>query len=247
MNKSKTCWLRALFMVLLVMIACAAFLIEHRCDRIYKAEREFAYWHDAEVTNRLSEIDSGACDYVGPSAAFVFEERLMKYSPTCVVNRVIARLRKDHPAIFCSDSEIRDILSSAEYFNSGKIVPHVHIIVRSNEANLSASVAESFVDVVADALEEDARRTRLKAVEQIQDRLLRLQERRKLLTIAPQTTAKAEMELRRINTAIEGLNADIERVKSLSNNTELRAFRIRRIDTARGMSGETLKSKGMTE
>ena len=247
MNKSKASWARFFIIVLFVMVACVAILIEFRCDRVYKAEREFVCWHDAEVTNRLSELDSGARGYVGPSAAFVFKERLMMYSPTCVVDRVIARLRKDYPAIVCSDSKVRDVLSSAEYYNNGKIVPHVHIIVRSDEANLSASIVESFVNVVADAVEEDAGRTRLKAVEQIQNRLLRLQERRKQLAIASRTTEKAEMELRRIDTAIEGLTADIERVKSLGNDTELHVFRISRIDTAREMSGETFKSEGMTE
>ena len=168
---------------------------------------------------------------LGPSAAFVFKERLMMYSPTGVVDLVIARLRKDYPAIVCSDSKVRDVLLSAEYFNSGKIVPHVHIIIRSEDANLSASVAESFVDVVADAVEEDTRRTRLKAVEQIQDRLLRLLERRKQLAIASQDAANAEMELRGVDTAIEGLTADIERAKSVGNDMDLRVFRIRRIDT----------------
>lgn len=247
MNKSKTSLVRLLYMVLIVMVACVAILFELRCDRIHKAEREFVCWHDAEVTNRLSELDSETRDYVGPSAAFVFEERLMRYSPTCVVDRVIARLRKDYPAIVCSDSKIRDVLSSAEYFNSGKIVPHVHIIVRSDEANLSASVAESFVDVLADVVEEDARRTRLKAVEQIQNRLFRLMERRKQLAIASRTMANAEMELRGVDTAIEGLTADIERVKSSGDDMELRVFRIRRIDAASEMGCETLISEGMTE
>ena len=230
-KKAKAWWVRSLFMVLLVMVACVAVLLERRCDRVYKEEREFVCWHDAEVTNRLSEIDSGARDYVGPSAAFVFKERLMMYSPTCVVDRVIARLRKDYPAIVCSDSKVRDVLSSAEYFNSGKIVPHVHIIVRSDEADLSASIAESFVDVVSDVVEEDAVRTRIKAVEQIQNRLLKLLDRRKQLAIASRVTANAEMELRRIDTAIEGLTADIERAKSVGNDMDLRVFRIRRIDT----------------
>ena len=193
MNKYNASWVRSLFIVLLVMVACVAILLERRCNRVYKSEREFVCWHDAEVTNRLSELDSGARGYVGPSAAFVFKERLMMYSPTGVVDLVIARLRKDYPAIVCSDSKVRDVLLSAEYFNSGKIVPHVHIIIRSEDANLSASVAESFVDVVADAVEEDTRRTRLKAVEQIQDRLLRLLERRKQLAIASQDAANAEM------------------------------------------------------
>ena len=231
MNKYNTSWVRSLFIVLLVMVACVAILLERRCNRVYKSEREFVCWHDAEVTNRLSELDSGARGYVGPSAAFVFKERLMMYSPTGVVDLVIARLRKDYPAIVCSDSRVRDVLLSAEYFNSGKIVPHVHIIIRSEDANLSASVAESFVDVVADAVEEDTRRTRLKAVEQIQDRLLRLLERRKQLAIASQDAANAEMELRGVDTAIEGLTADIERAKSVGNDMDLRVFRIRRIDT----------------
>jgi len=231
MNKYNTSWVRSLFIVLLVMVACVAILLERRCNRVYKSEREFVCWHDAEVTNRLSELDSGARGYVGPSAAFVFKERLMMYSPTGVVDLVIARLRKDYPAIVCSDSKVRDVLLSAEYFNSGKIVPHVHIIIRSEDANLSASVAESFVDVVADAVEEDTRRTRLKAVEQIQDRLLRLLERRKQLAIASQDAANAEMELRGVDTAIEGLTADIERAKSVGNDMDLRVFRIRRIDT----------------
>ena len=247
MNKAKASLVRSLFMVLLTMFACIAILLERRCGRVYKEEREFVCWHDAEVTNRLSELDSGARDYVGPSAAFVFKERLMMYSPTCVTDRVIARLRKDYPAIVCSDSKVRDILSSAEYFNSGKIVPHVHVIVRSDKANLSASIAESFVDVVSDVVEEDATRTRLKAVEQIQNRLLSLLERRKQLAIAARVTANAEMELRRIDTAIEGLTADIERAKSVGNDMELRVFRIRRIDTAREMNGETLKSEGMSD
>ena len=228
MNKSTTTWVCFFFMVLFAMVACVVIVFGRRCNQVYKAEREFVFWHDAEVTNRLSEIDSGARGYVGPSASFVFEERLMMYSPTCVVDRVIARLRKDYPTIDCSDLKIRDILSSAEYFNSGRIVPHIHIIVRSDEENISASVAESFVNAVADVVEEDSRRTRLKAVEQIQNRLLRLHERRRQLTIAPRATANAEMELRRIDTAIEGLDADIERVKSLGNDTELRVFRIRR-------------------
>ena len=231
MNKYNTSWVRSLFIVLLVMVACVAILLERRCNRVYKSEREFFCWHDAEVTNRLSELDSGARGYVGPSAAFVFKERLMMYSPTGVVDLVIARLRKDYPAIVCSDSKVRDVLLSAEYFNSGKIVPHVHIIIRSEDANLSASVAESFVDVVADAVEEDTRRTRLKAVEQIQDRLLRLLERRKQLAIASQDAADSEMELRGVDTAIEGLTADIERAKSVGNDMDLRVFRIRRIDT----------------
>ena len=231
MNKYNTSWVRSLFIVLLVMVACVAILLERRCNRVYKSEREFVCWHDAEVTNRLSELDSGARGYVGPSAAFVFKERLMMYSPTGVVDLVIARLRKDYPAIVCSDSRVRDVLLSAEYFNSGKIVPHVHIIIRSEDANLSASVAESFVDVVADAVEEDTRRTRLKAVEQIQDRLLRLLERRKQLAIASQDAANAEIELRGVDTAIEGLTADIERAKSVGNDMDLRVFRIRRIDT----------------
>ena len=231
MNKYNTSWVRSLFIVLLVMVACVAILLERRCNRVYKSEREFVCWHDAEVTNRLSELDSGARGYVGPSAAFVFKERLMMYSPTGVVDLVIARLRKDYPAIVCSDSKVRDVLLSAEYFNSGKIVPHVHIIIRSEDANLSASVAESFVDVVADAVEEDTRRTRLKAVEQIQDRLSRLLERRKQLAIASQDAANAEMELRGVDTAIEGLTADIERAKSVGNDMDLRVFRIRRIDT----------------
>lgn len=231
MNKYNTSWVRSLFIVLLVMVACVAILLERRCNRVYKSEREFVCWHDAEVTNRLSELDSGARGYVGPSAAFVFKERLMMYSPTGVVDLVIARLRKDYPAIVCSDSKVRDVLLSAEYFNSGKIVPHVHIIIRSEDANLSASVAESFVDVVADAVEEDTRRTRLKVVEQIQDRLLRLLERRKQLAIASQDGANAEMELRGVDTAIEGLTADIERAKSVGNDMDLRVFRIRRIDT----------------
>ena len=34
------------------------------------------------------------------------------------------------------------------------------------------------------------------------------------------------MEIRRIDTAIEGLNVDIERIKSLGSNTELRVFRV---------------------
>ena len=231
MNKYNTSWVRSLFIVLLVMVACVAILLERRCNLVYKSEREFFCWHDAEVTNRLSELDSGARGYVGPSAAFVFKERLMMYSPTGVVDLVIARLRKDYPAIVCSDSKVRDVLLSAEYFNSGKIVPHVHIIIRSEDANLSASVAESFVDVVADAVEEDTRRTRLKVVEQIQDRLLRLLERRKQLAIASQDAANAEMELRGVDTAIEGLTADIERAKSVGNDMDLRVFRIRRIDT----------------
>jgi len=231
MNKYNTSWVRSLFIVLLVMVACVAILLERRCNRVYKSEREFVCWHDAEVTNRLSELDSGARGYVGPSAAFVFKERLMMYSPTGVVDLVIARLRKDYPAIVCSDSKVRDVLLSAEYFNSGKIVPHVHIIIRSEDANLSASVAESFVDVVADAVEEDTRRTRLKAVEQIQDGLLRLLERRKQLANASQDAANAEMELRGVDTAIEGLTADIERAKSVGNDMDLRVFRIRRIDT----------------
>lgn len=231
MNKYKASWVRSLFIVLLVMVACVAILLERRCNRVYKSEREFVCWHDAEVTNRLSELDSGARGYVGPSAAFVFKERLMMYSPTGVVDLVIARLRKDYPAIVCSDSKVRDVLLSAEYFNSGKIVPHVHIIIRSEDANLSASVAESFVDVVADAVEEDTRRTRLKVVEQIQDRLLRLLERRKQLAIASQDAVNAEMELRGVDTAIEGLTADIERAKSVGNDMDLRVFRIRRIDT----------------
>ena len=231
MNKYKASWVRSLFIVLLVMVACVAILLERRCNRVYKSEREFVCWHDAEVTNRLSELDSGARGYVGPSAAFVFKERLMMYSPTGVVDLVIARLRKDYPAIVCSDSKVRDVLLSAEYFNSGKIVPHVHIIIRSEDANLSASVAESFVDVVADAVEEDTRRTRLKVVEQIQDRLLRLLERRKQLAIASQDAVNAEMELRGVDTATEGLTADIERAKSMGNDMDLRVFRIRRIDT----------------
>ena len=245
MNKHQASWVLSFFMASLVMVACVSVLLELRCDRICEAEREFACWHDAEVTNRLSELDSGERGYIGPSAAFVFEERLKMYSPTCVIDRVIARLRKDYPAIVCPDSKIRDALSTAEYFNSGRIVPHVHIIVRSDEANLSASVAESFIDVIADAVEEDARRTRLKAVEQMQNRLSRLQERRKQLAVASQATAKAEMELRRIDTAIEGLYADVERGKSLDNDMELRVFRIRRLDTVREMSGATYKSEGM--
>ena len=72
MNKYNTSWVRSLFIVLLVMVACVAILLERRCNRVYKSEREFFCWHDAEVTNRLSELDSGARGYVGPSAAFVF-------------------------------------------------------------------------------------------------------------------------------------------------------------------------------
>jgi len=172
---------------------------------------------------------------------------LMMYSPTCVVNRVIARLRKDHPNVVCTDSEIRDALSSAEYFNSGKIVPHVHVIVRSGDANLTLSVAESFVDVVSDAIEEDAARRRSKAIEQIQNRLSRLQEERKVLASASRVSPNAQTELRRLDTAIEGLGADVKRANDLDDDMELRVFRIRRIDTVREMSGETFKSEGMSE
>ena len=227
MKQSKMSWILYFVMAVFAMLACVVFLFEHRCNRVYRAEMEFVCWHDAEVTNRLCEIDSGTRGYTGPSAAFVFEERLMMYNPTCVVDRVIARLRKDHPKVVCSDSEIRDALSSTEYFNSGIIVPHVHVIVSSGDANLSLSVAGSFVDVVAEAIEEDAARTRSKAVEQIRNRLLRLQEERKLLASASQVTANAQTELRRLDTAIEGLEADIKRVNSLGNDTELRVFRIR--------------------
>ena len=226
MKQFKTSWLVCFAIVLFVIIACAVFLLEPRRNRFYKVEREFVYWHDADATNRLCELDSGTRGYMGPSAAYVFEERLKMYSPTCIVNRVIDRLRKDHPEIVSSDSEIRDVLSAAEYFNSGIIVPHVHVIVRSGDANLSLSIAESFVDVVADAVEEDSARTRSKAIDQIQRRLLRLQEERKLLSSASRTTEKTEMESRRIDTAIEGLNVDIERIKSLGSNTELRVFRV---------------------
>ena len=236
MKQFKTSWLVCLAIVLFVIIACAVFLFEPRRNRFYKVEREFVYWHDADATNRLCELDSGTRGYMGPSAAYVFEERLKMYSPTCIVNRVIDRLRKDHPEIVSSDSEIRDVLSAAEYFNSGIIVPHVHVIVRSGDANLSLSVAESFVDVVADAVEEDSARTRSKAIDQIQRRLLRLQEERKLLSSASRTTEKTEMEIRRIDTAIEGLNVDIERIKSLGSNTELRVFRVR--DGVGGRSGD---------
>ena len=75
MNKYNASWVRSLFIVLLVMVACVAILLERRCNRVYKSEREFVCWHDAEVTNRLSELDSGARGYVGSSAAFVFKER----------------------------------------------------------------------------------------------------------------------------------------------------------------------------
>lgn len=53
-----------------------------------------------------------------------------------------------------------------------------------------------------------------------------MQEERKLLSSASRTTEKTEMEIRRIDTAIEGLNVDIERIKSLGSNTELRVFRV---------------------
>ena len=56
-------------------------------------------------------------------------------------------------------------------------------------------------------------------------------ERRKQLAIASRTMANAEMELRGVDTAIEGLTADIERAKSVGNDMDLRVFRIRRIDT----------------
>lgn len=247
MKQSKRNWPFYLVMALNVMLACAVFLFGHRSNRIYMVEMEFVCWHDAEVTNRLCEIDSGARGYTGPSAAFVFEERLMMYSPTCIVNRVIARLRNDHPNVVCTDSEIRDALSSAEYFNSGIIVPHVHVIVRSGDANLSLSVAESFIDVVSDAIEEDTARTRSKAIEQIQNRLSRLLDERKLLASAPRLPPNAQTELRRFDTAIEELRTDIKRASDLDNGMDLRVFRIRRIDTVREMSGETLKSEGMTE
>lgn len=227
MKQSRMSWFLYFIMLLFMVTACVVILFEHRRNRVYVVETEFVCWHDAEVTNRLSEIDSGARGYTGPSAAFVFEERLMMYSPTCIVNRVVARIRKNHPKIVCADSEIRDVLSAAEYFNSGIIVPHVHVIVRSYDANLSLSVAESFVDVVADALEDDAARTRLKAVKHIQDRLSRLLEVRKQLASASRVVAKPEMELRRIDAAIEGLNADIKRETSSGSNAELRVFRIR--------------------
>lgn len=247
MKQSKRYWLFYLAVAVNAMLACVVFLSGHRCNRVYRVEMEFVCWHDAEVTNRLCEIESGARGYTGPSAAFVFEERLMMYSPTCVVNRVIARLRKDHPNVVCSDSEIRDALSSAEYFNSGIIVPHVHVIVRSGDANLSLSAAESFVDVVSDAIEEDAARTRSKTIEQIQNRLSRLLKERKLLVSTSRVTPNAQTELRRLDAAIEELRADMKHANDLDSDMELRVFRIRRIDTVREMSGETLKSEGMTE
>ncbi len=228
MKQSKAGRYIPFFMVLLVTIACVAFLSEHRYNRVYEVEEEFVCWHDADATNRLSELASGACDYVGPSAAFLFEERLMMYSPTCVVGCVIARIRKDYPTIVCSDSKIKEILSSAEYFNSGIIVPYVHIIVRSDDKNLSALVADAFVDVVADAVEEAEARTRAKSVAQIQNHLLRLSEERKRLVSASRVVAENETELRRVDAEIESLTADVERVKSVSSNMELRVFRVRK-------------------
>ena len=230
----KNSWGLPLFAILLVLIIGVSLFstplfstLVHK--RVYKAEEEFIYWHDAEVTNKLHEIDSGVRDYLGPTAAFTFEERLMAYSPTCMINRVVARFYADHPTIVCPESKILALLSSAEYFNSGNIVPHVHVIVSSEDADLGEFVAESFVKAVADVVEEEATNIRLKAVEQIQKRLARLQEKRKsLVSISDAKKAIDASELRRIDMLIEGLKADIKRVKSMSKDTEPRVFRIQR-------------------
>ena len=226
---TKRFWL-LFFLMLFAFVMGVVASVALMCNHVYEAEEEFVYWHDAEVTNRLSEIDSGMRDYMGPTAQFIFEEKLKIYSPTCMVDLVASRFREDHPEIVCAESKIGELLSSAEYFNNGTIVPRVHVIVRSEDALLAAAVTETFVNVVADAVEEDAVSMQLKAVEQIQKRLSRLQDKRNSLAAASKsvTGASDEVELRRIDKSIEGLKADIERVKSPSRYAKPRVFRIRR-------------------
>ena len=58
---TKRFWL-LFFLMLFAFVMGVVASVALMCNHVYEAEEEFVYWHDAEVTNRLSEIDSGMRD-----------------------------------------------------------------------------------------------------------------------------------------------------------------------------------------
>lgn len=194
-------------------------------EQAFEADAEFVYCRNDEATNKADMADCDVGDYLGPSASFLFEERLRQYEPRRMLEAVYKCLLRDYPGSNDMKSEVKSLLDNAKYYNMGKGIPHVHVIVRCADANRAVRVVRSFVNAVVEEMEKDISVRIEKSMSQIDKCIVK---RKRYVDALSEGSSSSEpktlAEIERLKDEIKLLECDKLKVKDCFDKNEGRIF-----------------------
>ena len=194
-------------------------------EKAFEADAEFVYCRKDEATNITHMADYDLGDYLGPSASFLFEERLRKYEPRRMLEAVYKCLLRDYPDSNDGKSEVKLLLDNARYYNTGMAIPHVHVIVRSVDADQAVRVARSFANAVAEEMGKDISIRIEKSIFQIDNCIAKRKRYVDALSKGPSTSEpKTLAEIEKIKNEIKLLEYDKRNVLDCCDKNEGRIF-----------------------
>ena len=194
-------------------------------EQAFEADAEFVYCRNDETTNKIDMADYDVGDYLGPSASFLFEERLRKYEPRRMFEAVYKCLLRDYPGSNDGKSKVKSLLDNAKYYNTGRGIPHVHVIVRCADANQAVRVVSSFVNAVAEEMEKNISVRIEKSMLQIDKCIAK---RKRYVDALSEGSSSSEpktlAEIERIKDEIKLLECDKHKVQDCFDKNEGRIF-----------------------
>lgn len=195
-----------------------------------EVDEEFVFWRNGDITNKIGIADSEVGDYSGPSADFLFEERLRKYEPSRMLASVMKCLRRYYPDCNDEEKDVESMLKTARYYNRGKVFPRVHMVVCSSDPELASRVAYSYVYAVAIDIEKNISERKSTALSQAEKRLARYEQYCSALEHdRERIDENAVSEVKKLREEIKLLKADVLKMKECARDNEWRIYHIRQV------------------